>query len=314
MSFKIGLWQITLIIFASSTVLAADYKAAPCKAKGYTSETCLVKEFGNNEQFYAQDFPALKEMARKNPNLPWLSILDSNNSLVNDLSSQANSIPRAQRGEFIELVEKLKKKADVQTLLDATEIFLKANPSESFYLSNHDPMIMQKLVAGINGASTQSTASNNKPQSSDNVKRCVPDQKKYMEIMDDKARCGGPDVESGTTLSLYTALAEIAACEKYDIQQIGVVETIRYRSLSLDKPCVISLKGASASIGAGHIDIKSGGEVYQIPWDSGYDLLGKRNDLNFWRAQLNPEVEKLFNTTPSERTTKSGKGKTGTGR
>ena len=72
--------------------------------------------------------------------------------------------------------------------------------------------------------------------------------------MEDIGRCGKVELEDENGRSLYTVLSEIAACDDYNVEQIGVVETIRTRSLSLQKPCVISLKDASASIGGGEVE------------------------------------------------------------
>ncbi len=282
--------NILLGFLLIGTSAHAQFKTAPCKAEGYTSETCLIKEFQSSEEFYEHDFSNLRNLAKKYPELPWLSVLDSNNSLVKDLSDATKSIPRSDRGRFIDLLEKLKKSPNTNDLLEATEIFLKANPTEKFYFSNHDSNLMKTFAATLNGKENSSPRVQN---------RCTPNPEKYKSIMDDINRCGGQDIQSNSGLNFYMALAEIAACDKYNIEQIGVVETYRSKGLSLEKPCVIALKGASAAIGGGHIDIKTQGTVNSIEWSAGYDLTDKRNDLNFWRAQLTPKVNDLFKNQKS---------------
>lgn len=126
-------------------------------------------------------------------------------------------------------------------------------------------------------------------------KSCAADQAKYREIMEDRQRCN-PKMESSSAceLSFYQALAELASCQEYNISQIGVTETTRAKGLSFEKPCAISLKGASAAIGAGTIEVQANGEIKTIEWSAGYDLGCNSNDLNFWRAQLGPKFAEAF--------------------
>jgi hypothetical protein len=276
----------------------AQFTTAPCRATGYSAETCLVKDFKKVEEFYADDFTNLRELAKKHPNLPWLAVLDSSNSLISDLTDGADTIPSSASARYSELIQKLKVSSNnISDLLEATQIYLEANPTQKFYLSNPDPKIMQKFLAGIGGK--QNVADT---PAKVEIRKCAPNESKYVAIMEDKRRCGGRDVESLAGLNLYTALAEIASCDRYNVDQIGVVQTVMYRSLSVDKPCVVSLKGASANIGAGHIDIKSNGEVKSVNWTSGYDLFDKKNDLAFWRSQLVPQVEELLATKATSTT------------
>lgn len=128
----------------------------------------------------------------------------------------------------------------------------------------------------------------------ESYKQCEPNAEKYKEIMNDRENCADEDTENA--ISLYKVLAEIAACEDYNIEKIAVVELFKTRSLKKEPDCTVKVKKASASIGGGEIEIKSAEGIKKIRWDGKHDLTNKNNTVKFWRDQLVPQaIEALSN-------------------
>ena len=249
---------------------------------------CIVKNFKASETFNSSDLIALKSFVQDHPGLPWLKVIDSGGTLVSDLAAGANKIQKSDRARYNELIVQLKLHPDPETLLEASSLFLANNPGVSFALNSKDKILMRKFVDPL-----EESNDGRERISHNSYKHCRPEPEKYQAIMKDRERCSTVE-DSLNSMSLYTALAEIAACERYNVEQVGVTETFRTRSLSAEAPCVVKLKDVSASIGGGTIDIKSNGTIYKVDWFAGHDLSGKKNDLKFWRDQLEPAVQKIL--------------------
>lgn len=43
-----------------------------------------------------------------------------------------------------------------------------------------------------------------------------------------------------------------------------------------------------------NLEIKANEVIHQLDWRAGHDLTGKRNDLKYWRDQLEPQVQSKF--------------------
>lgn len=118
-------------------------------------------------------------------------------------------------------------------------------------------------------------------------KHCEPNQEKLDKIMANKAICQKMEGDNANADNLYEALAQIAACDDYDILKITITEKFKTRGLD---PCVVKLKEGSASIGVGVLDIRTSSRSFQINWDARHDLSGKNNTVKYWLESLEPQV------------------------
>lgn len=286
------------VVFFSNT-LWAQFHAVPCKATTLAGETCIVKE-DYSEDFDVADLANFKKLAAQNSDLPWMDVIDSNHAFISDLIAGAPSIRKNDKARYNELLALLKRRPNAEDSLEAAALYLKSNPTQFFNFSNKDKNVVRNMATKLS-AKTAGTLS---------YKHCTPNPEKYEAIMKNRDQCSNME-ESMNSISLYTVLAEIAACEDYNISKVGVIETFRTRSISKD-PCIVKLNDASASIGGGNIDIVANGKTHSIPWIAGHDLSGKRNDIKYWRDQLEPALQKELGGKVADRTA-SGNGPVGSG-
>ncbi len=115
--------------------------------------------------------------------------------------------------------------------------------------------------------------------------------------MKERDRCSNLE-DSKNSFHLYHTLAELASCDAYAVENIGVPESKLVVSETEAAACVVKLTDISASVGRGIIEINSGGKVIQLDWSAGHDLSGIKNDISYWRDQLEPKFIKALNKSP----------------
>lgn len=264
---------------------AAEYSAAPCSVKsGFVGQTCLIKQFQRDEDFSAGDLKIIKAEAVKNPNLPWLEAFDYDETMVTDLASLENTIKPTDRKKYNQLLIQLRLHRNPLDLIEAATLYLESNPAKTVSFNSPKKDVIEK-IAGTLSPKEEVTVS---------YKHCKPNLEKFQKIIEDRARCAGTSEGSENENNFYTVLAEIAACEDYGVTQIGVTEDFRTRSIKPEAPCFVKLKGASASIGGGTIEVKANGVIHKLDWRAGHDLTGKNNSLKYWRDQLEPQIQSKF--------------------
>lgn len=274
------------VVFFQSIAQSNEYDVAPCSKKsGYSGQTCLIKQFQKDDEFSAGDIRTLIAEAKKKPNLPWLDAFDYDQTMVTDLMAAGSSIRAADKKRYNQLLIQLRLNRNPEDLLEAAALFMESNPAKTVSFNSPKKEVIEKIA----------TALSPKEESAVSYKHCKPNLEKFQKILEDRLRCTGASEGSENENSFYTVLAEIAACEDYGVTQIGVTEQFRTRGISVEAPCFVKLKGASASIGGGTIEVKANGVIHQLDWRAGHDLSGKKNDLKYWRDQLEPQVqEKLY--------------------
>lgn len=281
--------KIIILVFAygllQSQAHASEYSSAPCSKKsGFVGQTCLIKKFQSEDEFSAGDLKKIKAEAVKNPNLPWLEAFDHDETMVTDLMAAENSIKPTDRKKYNQLLIQLRLHRNPQDLIEAATLYLESNPAKTVSFNSPKKDVIEK-IAGTLTPKEGSTVS---------YKHCTPNLEKFQKIIEDRVRCTGTSEGSENENNFYTVLAEIAACEDYGVTQIGVTEEFRTRSIRLEAPCFVKLKGASASIGGGTIEVKAHGVIHKLDWRAGHDLSGKNNSLKYWRDQLEPQIQSKF--------------------
>lgn len=275
----------SLLILAMSSTTFAQYQVLPCKAESVRGQVCIQKKDHGVEEFSAREVLEFQVYVQDHPGLPWLKLIEKNGQLTADLIAAAPKIRPAEKARYEELITKIKKRPDTASLLEATSILLGSRPGQSYYFSSKDKTLMRKFVNVLTPSQPEHLEISNF-----NYKHCKPNPARYEIIVKQQDRCSTLE-KSVNSESLYSALAEIASCDDYGVVSAGTL------SAPEDDPeanCIVRLSDISASVGGGTIEVKASGSTYQIEWLAGHDLSGKKNDVKYWRDQLEPQVQKVF--------------------
>ena len=280
-----------LLIFASTTGWA-QYHVNKCKSSGLRGEICILKDFQSNDKFSSSDLLTLKNYISSHPGLPWMQLIDPRKKLLNELESSVGKIRKSDREKYIDLLAQLRIRMEPETAIEAASLFIASHPSDSFHLNSKDRLLMRRFVNVLASGSKDKVEI-----SSFNYHHCAPNLKKFNAIMKDRERCSNLEA-SRNSFNLYHTLAELAACDEYSVENIGVKESKAAVESPEGAPCVVRLSDISASVGRGMVEIKSGATVYRVDWSAGHDLSGIKNDIRYWRDQLEPQLLKAIDRSP----------------
>ena len=301
--------KLILITFLSfcSVMVSAQFRIANCVDKQFKNETCLIKNIDSSEKFTLNDVLAMKKFVQENPQLPWLDIIDHDRSLAAGLRSAGlpKSASKEDTGHFILGLMGLESKKDPDPLvfLDLSALFLKYNPNENLHFNNKDKTKFAAFEGVLYG--------DLKPKGTGIHKYCDSfSQKRFEQVMEQKNQCMTHVEASSNADMVYKVLAQVIACEKYCISEVGVKEEGRLRSIvaancNVKTPCVIQFEKnesaadsptegkISANIGYGKLKYKMSGKYVEASWTSNYDLAGKKNTEESWSEQIFPQIEEL---------------------